>query len=340
MTRLLLLPLIVGCLSRDPTISSTATWTNPANDPWNTATWPTSTTDTGVCQGGFDIRSDADYALLTDCVEIAGTVDIWGPAVTTLAPLENVEVIGGSLRVSGTGFVRIDGLDGIRQLGSLDISHNDSLIDIGGINGVVTVEHDLYILSNPVLLEVDGLGTVESVDGAFSISGNGALTAITGFGSLGVVGEAVVSNAALQDTSGLSGLTQVTASASLSKLNDYSIEGFSALQSVGGDLELSWNLTTRLGGLRSLQSVNGDLTVDYNEWLVNVDGLAALRTIGGALVLEQNPLLNDISGLDGLESIGDVLLVIDNPELCESEADDLGLALDVGVIALRNKSCL
>lgn len=71
--------------------------TNPATDPYNTATWGT-TTETGVCFGGFYVYTDADFDLLAGCRVVDGPVTIT-EAVTTLVGLDGIEIIRGTLTV-------------------------------------------------------------------------------------------------------------------------------------------------------------------------------------------------------------------------------------------------
>ena len=338
-----LLPLLVGCLGNDPDAHSYAAGSDPADDPWTNPTWPDTTETTfqpDICAYGHEVRSDDEVEALAVCTVIDGTLDVGGD-VTTLSPLVNLTAIHGALHIQNSAIAHLSGLNNLAEVTSVSIDYNEVLQDIDGLNGLISVPQKVIVGHNPALVDALGFVALESVHGWFGIHDNDRLTVVAGFSRLTEVGDlSVMSNDALVDASGLSGLHTVTADASFTQLDDLGAQGFAGLEAVWGDLEFSWNDVTDMAGFSALQSVNGELRIDYNVDLEHLDDLAALRKVGGTVVVEQNVSLTDVSGLGGLETLGGILLFADNPQLCDGDAEDLAAQLGVVVVAQWNRDCL
>lgn len=98
--------------------------------------------------------------------------------------------------------------------------------------------------------------------------------------------------------------------------HEMSLEGFSNLESIGGDLEIvSVSAISSLEGFERLSSIGGNLRIEENENLISLEGLHNLTEVGGDVSIRYNekrdrfssePVagLESLNGLDSLISIG------------------------------------
>ena len=85
------------------------------------------------------------------------------------------------------------------------------------------------------------------------------------------------------------------------------VNGFTALERVGGDLVLESNPTLRfLEGFDQLTAVDGDLRVTGNAALEVDEAFDLLDRVGGDLVVYGNPALESLSGLASVRAAGSV----------------------------------
>jgi hypothetical protein len=133
-----------------------------------------------VIINGGDIANLNGLSILTS---IGGDIRIWGNnPLTSLAGLENVTSIGGSLIIGdivhNTGNPSLTSLTGLNNLtsigGDLKIHYNDSLTSLMALNNLISVGGGLYIghfigEGNPLLTSLAGLDNID----AGSITGLG-----------------------------------------------------------------------------------------------------------------------------------------------------------------------
>jgi hypothetical protein len=130
------------------------------------------------------------------------------------------------------------------------------------------------------------------------------------------------------------------------------IDGWSSLESVGGDFLVLGNLQSpssslleAVRGMPLLESIGGGLEVLYAERLDDASGFSQLTSVGESVKLGNlgltdlgafgnlasvaidldvvgNPVLEDVSALSGVSVTG-TLEVSENPTLCQSAVDAL-----------------
>jgi hypothetical protein len=168
-----------------------------------------------VCTGSYtidDIDTSEDIAAISSCTEITGDLTIEYSALSSLAGLENLTSVGGTLEIaSNVSLTSLNGLEGLTSVGELDIRNNNSLTSLTGLENLGSVEVGLRINSNWVsLTSLNGLEGLTSVGGILYISSNRALTSLAGLENLDSVGGILaISTNALASLNGLENLTSV-----------------------------------------------------------------------------------------------------------------------------------
>ena len=160
-----------------------------------------------------------------------------------------------------------------------------TLSDLRGLQGALTGA--LEVAQNAQLRNLDGLQSVLSL----GKDANGVSVKIS-------------DNAALEDTSGLSGISKVE-----------------------GSIVIMLNPSLAvLAGLQKIADVPADMTgnsliVQSNQALTNLLGFSGIGEVSGAISIERNPSLGSLDGLQNLKAIhgknkfGNSLEVISNGEL-------------------------
>jgi cysteine-rich repeat protein len=286
-----------------------ATNIDPANfvDLGNNTRWGPPTDD--VCGGLLAVRgdvllsTDADVAAFNEsgvqCV--SGDVVI-GAAVTEVV-LDNLVVIGGSLRVIGTQVTRID-LGALQSAGGIVIQGNTELTS-------VTLPVLDSVIGDFILLDNDALETVlipelEQVGGDLVVTDNAILGTFDA-GSLEAVGGdlSVVDNDGLQSVSFL----LLTSAGSIEFVGNNALVALvlALLESVDGDFSVTDNDGLQVISLPALSAVGGDLSVVDNDALVTLT-LPPEVNVGGDLFLGEDFLPGPCG--DG---------VVNNDEACDDD---------------------
>jgi hypothetical protein len=138
-----------------------------------------------ACEGG-SVHGDGELARYEHCVSIRGDLDV--TAVTTLAPLRELESVEGTLAIRKTErLYSLAGLERVRRVRGLSIAHNRSLISVGSLNELAHAER-VSIVSNPRLTSTQGfMKRLSRAGSRITLSGNAGLRAE------GVVSDARVS---------------------------------------------------------------------------------------------------------------------------------------------------
>ena len=241
-----------------------------------------------------------------------GTLTVRGEDITSLTGLSGLTRVAGTLlEISGNN--RLENLDGLESLtavaGDLIITDNNVLTNIDGLSSLsmVTIDpvYKIEILRNAALRNLDGLSSLTGLEGALIIHLNDSLSNIHGLSNLEEVGAIlhIAANHALADLNGLENLTSVGALGIVNNASLADISGLSSLKTVVIWFEISWNpMLDSLDGLSAFTSVGAsfpaseNLQIQYNKTLKNLDGLSALQSVQG-LILENNPLLADCQGI-------------------------------------------
>ena len=99
-------------------------------------------------------------------------------ALSDLRGLERLQIIGGlfAITVDDNGrFTSLDGLDSLREVGSLELAGNPALASLTGLASLEVVHGDVVIEDNPSLArsEIDALLARVRVEGEVSAADNG-----------------------------------------------------------------------------------------------------------------------------------------------------------------------
>jgi hypothetical protein len=179
---------------------------------------------------------------------------ISGPLLPDLQGFAALTEVAGTLSINGDSIVDLDGLQNLAVVGSsgyggLSIHNSDALLSLDGIT--LTQMPRLWIHGNPMLVDLGGLESIVSIDRNLEISDNAALVSLHGLDNLAHVhghdlreGVSIIANPSLTSLAGLEGLT-----------------------AVDEHLHVCDNpALTDLGALASLDTL-GRLTVIYNDTL-------------------------------------------------------------------------
>ena len=181
--------------------------------------------EVGVITSDFQLTQHFDS--YPGCTTVSGSVLIGhlncssACTVTSLAPLANLVLIEGSLRIQCChALTSIDGLTRLREAtGSLAVYYNRELLTLSGLTSLQTVGGSLTIAQNPKLSLVSGFSALRVINGYLAIEHNVALTSLGGFRQLELIrgfevssGHAltVVFNTELTDLTGLSGIANMS----------------------------------------------------------------------------------------------------------------------------------
>ncbi|MEA3505763.1 MAG: T9SS type A sorting domain-containing protein [Bacteroidota bacterium] len=285
------------------------------------------------------------------CTEIAGSVSIHGNDITNLNGLNNITSIGGRLGVYSTNNLNnLEGLNNLTSLGGpimlnnnnsltsisalsntafsnaddywqfIEITDNNTLINLEGLNNIDTVVDRLIIEDNESLTSLSGLQNLKYVSGYFQLNQNDALVSLEGLNNLNCI-EAIFminGNDVLTDLEGLNNLTTL-------------MRGFS-LQSN--------NLLISLSGLDNLTFTKG-INIVSNPILTDISALANVEPdfIDDFIVIKYNPSLMECD----IESICNYLFLPDanvdinnNATGCNSE-EEVMAACTEGVSEINPK---
>lgn len=149
-----------------------------------------------------------------NCTVIEGNVFIQGNAITSLAPLANLQRIDGDLVIANSS--QITHLLGLGKLvevgGAIRIQNNAGLQSLQGLDSLRIVRGDfMYISGNTSLTTLAALSRLDTVQGIFQVWACAELTNLAGLQNLRFVGNdlAVFNNPALSSINGLGGISWI-----------------------------------------------------------------------------------------------------------------------------------
>jgi hypothetical protein len=147
----------------------------------------------------------------------------------------------------------------ITVLNTLDISYNDSITTIQGLENLQEIKENLTIVNNPGIETLNGLENLEEISGNLWIEENDTLRNFHGLSNLKSIGGyfIVKNNNNLKNFEGLNQLT--------------SIQGYFAIEN-------NKKLKNFLG-LNSLELIGGSLIIQNNPALESLQGLEFLTSI-------------------------------------------------------------
>ena len=207
------------------------------------------------------LNSQAEVDAFCGCEVVAGDLIITGN-VTSLAPLNGLKQVKGSLVIFKTELTDFSGLESLETVEvALNIRDNLVLKNLKGLENLAQIK-TLFVIQNPTLETLEGIN-VSSV-GIIDISVNAELISIQALRNIqSLISLQIGSNKKLPNLEGLNNLTNL------------------------GD-----------GTTRFPQDLgSSSLVIFNNESLENLDALEHLKNLDERLLLEGNPSLNSCCGI-------------------------------------------
>ncbi|WP_299228918.1 hypothetical protein [uncultured Psychroserpens sp.] len=242
---------------------------------------------TGLSQleyvNAMDIFSNSSLSSLSGLEDII-IEDLFISHNPNLNSLVGLGTITGSLAIRvSPGLESLIGLENVTNLYSLDVTFNENLTSLAGLDNLNNVSHGIFINENESLLSLNGLNNLGSVkimdlnnnENLATINSLSNLTTISGIGSYFLIRGNHSSLASLQGLENIETVDELT------------IENTTSL--------------TNLIGICSLNAIQGNLSIVNNEGLINLEGLSGTE-LNGNLTIIGNDNLNSISSLSGLIS--------------------------------------
>jgi len=216
----------------------------------------------------------------------------------------------------------------ITSVGNLNISNNDALTDLSGLENITTVGGgllisqlpqvtslsglenitlvggDLLISQLPQVTSLSGLANVTTVGGGLGISNVPQLTSLSSLGNITSLGSLnISSNDALTDLSGLENITTVGYCSIFNNAALTSLNGLGNVTSVGYCSIFSNAALTSLNGLGNVATAS-ILDISSNPSLTSLTGLGSLITVTDSFTIHGNALLNSLNALNSLTTVG------------------------------------
>jgi len=251
---------------------------------------------------------------LDNMVSIGGTFRLdQNNALNSIASLNNLTFIGGSLYIYSNDLTTLSGLDNVSSIGG-DISINEiELASVAALANLTEIEGGLYLGgpwgSYSELTSLTGFDNVTSIGGNLMIMNLDSLTSFTG----------------LDKVTSIGGNLQIWNNDALATLS-----GLDSLTSIGGNLEIGWLYywprgnpsLSSLEQLVNLTSIVGNIIIIYNDTLTS---LAGLENIDAGSITELNIYSNNLLSTCEVQSICDYLAnpngyitIYDNASGCNS----------------------
>jgi len=245
--------------------------------------------DEDIFVGNVELRNQEEvdefglkkYREITGDFKIGYDEDSESPIVD-LSSLKTIEVVGGTLWVSGTTVLKsLEGLNIVYAYKCV-ISSNTEMEDISSLQGIM-VNSFINVSYNPKITSLGVFSDIESLESGIEITENNSLTSLQGFNNLISTGGGI----------------KIAQNENLNNVFD-----LNSLTTIGGSLFFNNNPNLiNLNGLNNLQTVEGDLWLFRNEHLFDINGLHNLTFVGGDLFINNCFNLQNIEGLAGITSL-------------------------------------
>lgn len=198
---------------------------------------------------------------------------------------------------------------------SLTISGND----ITNLDSLYVLQKAgrLVIQFNPALTSIAGLSNLSSIENSctsagLEISGNNLLPDLDGLSGLTSIAGSVTisSNTMLGNIDGLSNLGNISSEQfsgitieSNASLDN--VDGLHGLSTIGTSLSILRNPALRdIEGISTVTRVHGSLEITGNDALTSLNGLRNVTWLDAFLTISENPLLPDLQGLQNINHVG------------------------------------
>jgi hypothetical protein len=210
----------------------------------------------------------------------------------------------------------LNGLDSLKDLYSLSIYNNSSLVNLTGLNGLRTINREANISLNKKLVSLSGLEKIERI-GSLNIVGN------TNLSSCDLICQwlntrkitSPNNNTISNNASGCSSSTELSilCSTSTCPTGDFILNTqaevsafatkYAACDSILGSFSLSDTNITDISALKFIKYIRGSFWVYNTTKIKNLDGFSQLREIGGDVDINFNTGLESIIGLKNVKKI-------------------------------------
>ncbi len=257
-----------------------------------------------------------------DCRILRGTLNITGEEITNLASLDSVRLVDGTVYLSGiTQLSASEGLTGLEViLRSLIITASADLVDLSLFSSLWYVGQDLQVTGNERLENVRGLDGVRFGDGQLIIASNPSLQSLGGLdGMLTRNATSITNNAALEDIDGLSSLYDVDQTLVIASNPGLRTTHLSALEHIDGSFTFTGHDSVTEFSAPKLRVVTESAVIAGNPTLLTVN-LEALEEVG-SLIIADNQSLSSIGRLSALTSVEENMVVSGNTNLPQCEVD-------------------
>lgn len=273
--------------------------------------------------GDVEINSQAEViafaAEYPNCTQINGFLSMIGSDITDLTPLNNIEIVIGSLNINSTAITNGNIFNNLTTvIGLLNIQNNPNLTQISGFNAFVNGS-TVQINSNTNLTQITGFTSLTTLSNNLSFIGaigSPVLNDISGFSNVESIGYLLVRNTGLTNLSSLSSLQAINLGLSIDQ--NPNLISIAALNNCTNAIVGNGSLPFRIFNNPLLQSLEGinfssvtntfDVQI-YNLPLVqNIDQLSCLEGNFPALMIRDMSNLQNLNGLSNITSIGSLTL--------------------------------
>lgn len=237
----------------------------------------------------------------------------------------------------------LNGLNVLTSIGGLVVANTSLLVNLTGLENIVTIGADIWIDNNNGLTSLSGLENVTFIGGNITISGNSSLTNILSLenidaasiediyinnnpllttceaesicnyltnpgGTIGIRWNANGCNNPLEIASRCGIILPCLPFGNYYLQSQADIDNFQTnypdCTELEGITSISGDDITNVDGLNQLTSILGTLKISYNNNLTNLSGLSNLNAIAWNFYMETNPNLESLMGLNNLATIG------------------------------------
>lgn len=270
----------------------------------------------------FDTQAEitafvSDYP---NCTQIDGNLTLTGADITDITPLNQIQVVIGSLNINATAITNGNIFNNLTTVtGLLNIQNNPNLIVVNGFNAFVN-GMTVQINSNPSLTQVTGFTSLTTLTNSLTFLGSpGAnnLTDISGFSNVESIGYLLVRQTGLTDLSQLSSLQAINFGLSIDQNENLtSIASLSNCTNVvNGNGQLPFRIFSN-PLLQSLEGINFSSVTNNNEIQIynlplvqNFNPLSCFQGSFPFVNVRDMPLLQNVDGLSNITGIDNLNFV-------------------------------
>mgnify|MGYP005990780817 CR=1 FL=1 len=271
------------------------------------------------------------FPLIAQCPTSSITLSSQADVDAFIIDYPNCTGLQADLYISGSDITDLSPLQNLESLENINISNNDNLITLNGLQNIQTItDFNFIINNNPMLENLDGLSGLFNVDVEFfDISFNASLVDLDGLANASITTRdfSIMGNNVLENFDGLIGTSEIIDASMFTIVNNpalVSITGLANAEITGAfDFLIANNNTlSSLDGLEGVFGFIDIISINNNDALESISALSGVDTVGMVIVMN-NPTLTTLNGLEGLETgYNDFLSIeiIDNSSLIDISA--------------------